>query len=69
LARDSNRLPVRLQEGLLDDVLGILGIAGHPVRKPIHGTAMTVDERPEGLAVTVPRQRDGSGVRLRHPSD
>ena len=61
------QLLVRLQERLLDDVLGVRGIAGHPVRQPVDSAAVALDERPERFAVSVARQRDRGGVRLRHP--
>ena len=63
------KLPVRLQEGFLHDVLGVLGTAGHPVRQPVHGPAVALDESLEGFAVAIPRECDGGGVRLRHPND
>ena len=44
-------------------------IAGHPVRQPEDGAAVALHERPEGFAISIAGQRDGGGVRLRHPSD
>ena len=64
---EAGKLPVRLEKRLLDDVFGVLGAAGHPVGQPVDSTAMALDERTESLAISVARQRDGGGVRLRHP--
>ena len=66
---EAAELPVRLQEGVLHHVIGVLRIARHPVREPVDSPAVTVDQGPEGVAVTVAGQRDGGGVRIRHPSN
>ena len=65
---EASQLLVCPQEGLLDDVFGVMRTAGHPVRKPVDGAAMAIHERMESFAVSVAGQRDGCGVRLRHPS-
>ena len=64
---ESAQLLVGLEKRLLDDVLGVRGIARHPVRQPIDSPAVALDERPERVAISVPRQRDGGDLRLRHP--
>jgi hypothetical protein len=64
---ESLQLLVRPQEGLLDDILGIVRVAGHPVRDPKDSPAMALDECPKGFAISVASQRDGGGIRLRHP--
>ena len=64
---EAAQLLVGLQERLLHHVLGVRGAAGHPVRQPVDSAAVALDERPKRLAVSVARQRDGGGVRLRHP--
>ena len=61
------QLLVGLQKRLLDDVLGVLRVAGHPVRQPIDSAAVALHERPKSFAISVAGQRDGGGVRLRHP--
>ena len=61
---ESLQLLVGAQEGLLDDILGVVGIAGHPVRHPIDSPAVALHERPKGLAISVAGQRDGGGVTL-----
>ena len=66
---EAPQLPVRLEEGFLHDVLGILGIAGHAVRQPVDGAAVAVHECSESVAISVAREGDGGGVRMRHPND
>ncbi len=66
---ETAQLFVCAQERLLDHVLGVLRAAGHPVRESIDGTAVTLDKRPESFAISIAGQRDGGGVRLRHPDD
>ena len=58
---------VSLQKGLLNDVFRVRRIAGHPVRQPEDSAAMAFHKRAESLAISVARQRDGGGVRMRHP--
>ena len=41
--------------------------AGHPVREPVDSAAVALDERAKSFAISVAGQRDGGGVRLRHP--
>jgi hypothetical protein len=62
-------LPVCPEKRFLDDVFGVLGIAGHAVREPVDSPAVSVHERPEGFAISIARERDSGGVRMRHPND
>src|SRR5262245_12835729 len=64
---ETAELSVSFQESLLDDVLGVLRGAGHTVGEPIDSAAVALDERSKGFAISVAGQRDGGGVRLRHP--
>jgi len=66
---EAAQLPVRLEECLLDHVLGVLGIAGHPMGQPVDRPAVAIDQASEGLAVAAAGEGDGGGIRLRHPSD
>ena len=66
---ESSELPVRLQERFLNDVLGVLRVAGHAMRQTEDGAAVALHEAPEGFAVTIAGERDSGGVRMRHPSD
>ena len=66
---ETAQLPVRPQERFLDDILGVVWIAGHTVREPVDGAAVTLDERSKSFAISIAGQRDGGGVRMRHPND
>ena len=48
-------------------LVGVVWIAGHAVREAEDGAAMALYERLKSFAVPVAGQRDGVGVRLRHP--
>jgi hypothetical protein len=43
------------------------GVAGHPVRQPKDSAAVALDQSAKSFAISVASQRDGGGVRLRHP--
>ena len=64
---ETAQLLVGLQKRLLHHVLRVRRVAGHAVREPEDSTAVALHESAESLAISVASQRDGGGVRLRHP--
>jgi hypothetical protein len=64
---ESAQLPIGLEKRFLHDVLGVRRTPRHAVRQPVDGPTVAFHELPEGFAVAVAGQRDGGGVRLRHP--
>jgi hypothetical protein len=60
-------LPIRAQKRLLDDVLGVVLVARHPVGEPEDGAAVSLDQRAECLAVALARPSHHQGVALWHP--
>jgi hypothetical protein len=51
---EPRQLGVRLQERVLDDVLGVLRVAGQPVGDAEDSSAVPLDERAKGLTVAGP---------------
>lgn len=49
---EASELPVRLEKRLLDDVLGVLTIAGHAEGQPVDAAAVAVDQQAERVRVT-----------------
>ena len=50
---EAAKVAVRLDEAFLDDVFGVLFVAGHPERQPERGAAVALHELAEGLAVAL----------------
>jgi hypothetical protein len=64
---ETAQLTVGFQEGLLHHVFRVLRRSCHSMRDPIDGAAVALNQRAKSFAITVAGQRDGGGVRMRHP--
>src|SRR5262245_726489 len=66
----SAELAVGAQKALLDNIFGILFVSHHPEGELEHPPAVLLDERPEGLLVSLTRSyergRPIAGVHLSH---
>ena len=51
---EAAQVAVRLDQTVLNDVFGVLFVAGHPECQPERGPAMALDELAKGLAVALP---------------
>ena len=65
---ETAQLLIRLEERVLDDVLGVRRAAGEPIRHVEDVARVTLDERTERLAVTVAGLGDGRPVAFVHPN-
>jgi hypothetical protein len=53
---------VGLQESLLQNILGVLAVAGDIHRQPVDIAVVLIDQRREGLAIAPPRLLDQFGL-------
>jgi hypothetical protein len=64
---EPSELLVSLEKRFLHDIFCVLRVAGHSMREPVDSAPVALHERTESLTISVAGQRDGGGVRLRHP--
>ena len=54
-------MQIRVEQSLLNNILGILFVASHTKREAVHISAMTLDERQERLQIAVVHLTDPWG--------